>query len=573
MQNESEQHGPISRAEDWEGLDESNLSAIHERREAVWLQVSSALNGAQPGSFGRKEDLDRLLQIEDPERLLSEEDRSRLYDALQKCQGDSEKAQSYLSHVSRLEAEHERRLLEIQQRHELSQSERELESGLQRLSVQGRQQLDLEQLELEVDKNRAKIEATEAQQKADEAQRALGELSRAQTLAVQQGLRREQVRLDAEMVLALEEHRRSMERRDQTEQTRLEWESKAREVELDLTNRRETLELRLNELRIAHSLEMERLETLKDMPLHVLLAVSDPAKTPILGELAVLEMKKGMSYEQILALAVEKHPQLMAFMGPVLQQGSEDERQLYERIIGEQKRFQDQQHDAYRDNLDRMERVHAQSTEALVKMAQALAPKADPPSQSPGIDSVTSAVTAERPDLRQHSAPDGTVTILFTDMYDSTGMTQRLGDQGMQEVLRVHQSIVQQQVGDHGGFEVKSMGDGFMLAFSSARRGLDCAIAIQTAFSRYNDARSEDRILVRLGMHTGEVINEADDFFGKAVILAARIAQQADAGQILVSGLLKDLLDNATDATFGEEMSVELKGFDGFHRVHFVLWD
>ena len=94
------------------------------------------------------------------------------------------------------------------------------------------------------------------------------------------------------------------------------------------------------------------------------------------------------------------------------------------------------------------------------------------------LEGVAARVDLEGLDLRSHIAPDGTVTLLFSDIEDSTVMTERLGDRRMQEVLRAHNSIVRQQVEACGGFEVKSMGDGFMLAFSSARRALQCATAM-----------------------------------------------------------------------------------------------
>ena len=107
---------------------------------------------------------------------------------------------------------------------------------------------------------------------------------------------------------------------------------------------------------------------------------------------------------------------------------------------------------------------------------------------STSIDAVHLAVAAEQPDLRPHAAPDGTVTLLFTDIEDSTGLTVRLGDQRWLEILRAHHALVRQQVQMHGGFEVKCQGDGFMLAFSSARRALDCAVAIQRAVEAGNAA-------------------------------------------------------------------------------------
>ncbi len=79
-------------------------------------------------------------------------------------------------------------------------------------------------------------------------------------------------------------------------------------------------------------------------------------------------------------------------------------------------------------------------------------------------------------------------------------------------------------------------------------------------------------IRVRIGLHTGEAIKEDEDFFGKNVILAARIAGQAQGGEILVSSLLKELTESGGDIAFGEGREVELKGLAGPHRVFEVVW-
>ncbi len=127
------------------------------------------------------------------------------------------------------------------------------------------------------------------------------------------------------------------------------------------------------------------------------------------------------------------------------------------------------------------------------------------------------------------------------------------------------------QVATHEGFEVKSEGDGFMLAFQSAWSALQCAADIQRAFAQRND-NAEEPVRVRIGLHTGEAIKEADDFFGKNVILAARIAGQAQGGEILVSSLLKELTESAGDIAFGDGREVELKGLSGQHHVFQVSW-
>ncbi|MEK7806853.1 MAG: adenylate/guanylate cyclase domain-containing protein, partial [Chloroflexota bacterium] len=190
------------------------------------------------------------------------------------------------------------------------------------------------------------------------------------------------------------------------------------------------------------------------------------------------------------------------------------------------------------------------------------------------IDAVASAVQGERPNLPRlvGAAPDGTVTILFTDIEGSTTITERLGDQRWLGLLHTHNAIIREQLAAHAGFEVKSQGDGFMAAFQSARRALQCAIAIQQSLASYNNQHPEEPIRVRCGLHTGEAIKEADDFFGKSVILAARIAAQAQGGQILVSGLLKELTESSGQFKFDQGREIELKGLSGLQRMFELEW-
>ncbi len=188
------------------------------------------------------------------------------------------------------------------------------------------------------------------------------------------------------------------------------------------------------------------------------------------------------------------------------------------------------------------------------------------------LDDVAASVVMERPNLQAHAAPDGTVSILFSDIENSTVMTERLGDLRAQEVLREHNELVRRQVAEQKGFEVKSMGDGFMVAFSSARRALLCAIGIQRAVADYSRNHPEQPIRVRIGLHTGEAISEGGDFYGKSVIMAARIASKANAGEILVSSVFKAVTDSAGDLQFDQGHEVELKGLTGTYWVHRVLW-
>jgi eukaryotic-like serine/threonine-protein kinase len=192
--------------------------------------------------------------------------------------------------------------------------------------------------------------------------------------------------------------------------------------------------------------------------------------------------------------------------------------------------------------------------------------------QRSSVDVVAAAAISEPRDLRLYATLGGTLTILFSDIEDSSVIFEKLGDLRAQEIVRRHNQIVREQVSIHHGFEVKSTGDGFMVVFSSARRALLCAIAIQRAFASYSEEHAEQPIRVRIGLHVGEAIKESADFFGKAVILAARIAALAVGGEILVSATLRELADSAGDIRFVDAREVQLKGFSGTHRIYRVLW-
>ncbi|MEY2568622.1 MAG: hypothetical protein QOE35_3151 [Actinomycetota bacterium] len=183
------------------------------------------------------------------------------------------------------------------------------------------------------------------------------------------------------------------------------------------------------------------------------------------------------------------------------------------------------------------------------------------------IESIAESVSDERPDVTRATAPNGTVTVLFTDMEGSTQLMERLGEKDWMAVLHDHNRVVRDQAARQSGFEVKSQGDGFMLAFSSARNALRCAVGIQQELA-YRD----DMVRVRIGLHTAEAIREADDFYGKGVVLAARVAAEARGAEILVSSLVRDLVDTSDEFSFGDPVEVELKGLNGFYRLYAVRW-
>jgi class 3 adenylate cyclase len=189
------------------------------------------------------------------------------------------------------------------------------------------------------------------------------------------------------------------------------------------------------------------------------------------------------------------------------------------------------------------------------------------------IDEVIAAVESEKPDIRAYAAPDGTVTVLFSDIEDSTVLTERLGDERWLQLLRAHNAIFRDRLREHGGYEVKNQGDGFMLVFPSPTAAVRCAIEVQRALAERALQNPEEGIRVRMGLHTGRAIAEEGDFFGRNVVLAARIAAQARGAEILVSEALREQAEGEDGLDFDQGRELELKGMAGIHTVHRAEWE
>jgi class 3 adenylate cyclase len=190
------------------------------------------------------------------------------------------------------------------------------------------------------------------------------------------------------------------------------------------------------------------------------------------------------------------------------------------------------------------------------------------------IDKVAISAASEASALvLQPTGGDDTVTIVFSDIESSTERAMALGDQRWFAVLGTHNEIVRRRVTEFGGREVKSQGDGFMLTFPSARRAVQCCIAIQEDLEAYAEANPDTGVRVRMGVHTGEaIVDEGGDLFGKHIIVAARIANLAKGGQVLASGLTREITSSRGDLRFGPGEEVELKGIGGAYQVCPVLW-
>ncbi|MDD9370950.1 MAG: DUF1707 domain-containing protein [Acidimicrobiales bacterium] len=168
--------------------------------------------------------------------------------------------------------------------------------------------------------------------------------------------------------------------------------------------------------------------------------------------------------------------------------------------------------------------------------------------------------------------PSGTLTMMVTDIAASTALAERLGDRRWMDVLGAHNALVRAQVAGHGGTEVKAQGDGFLVVFPSARRAILAAVEVQRALAGYRTANPDTPVAVRIGLHTGEIVDVDGDVFGQNVVVAARLAGEAEPGEIVVSALTRDLTVSGGDLTFGPAAEVELKGLSQPWRVHRVPW-
>ena len=186
------------------------------------------------------------------------------------------------------------------------------------------------------------------------------------------------------------------------------------------------------------------------------------------------------------------------------------------------------------------------------------------------IDDLAGWAQVERPALLQLAGPDGSVAILFSDIEGSTELNERLGDKEWVRLLARHDAVVRSAIERHGGQVVKTQGDGVMAAFGSPEQAVRSAIAVQRAFDR--GRRKDATVLVRIGIHHGDVVHRDNDIFGRNVAQAARVAALARGAEILVSETVAEAVEGCDDIALAEPRKVQLKGLAGDFYVSAVDW-
>ena len=184
---------------------------------------------------------------------------------------------------------------------------------------------------------------------------------------------------------------------------------------------------------------------------------------------------------------------------------------------------------------------------------------------APGETRAVEASTATLP-------VDGTVTLMFSDVCDYSGITERLGDVAANELLREYGALVQRCAAAQAGHVVKSHGDGLMLAFPSVVRALRAAVDVQQALAKRNVETHEEPLHVHIGIHAGEVVRDGDDYLCSAVIIASRLTDAAGRDEILVSSVVRELAAGTREFTFAPVREVTLKGVAETRQAYPVAW-
>lgn len=175
--------------------------------------------------------------------------------------------------------------------------------------------------------------------------------------------------------------------------------------------------------------------------------------------------------------------------------------------------------------------------------------------------------------LGAEAEQSATRSFLFADLRDFTTFTEQRGDAAAHEVVDRYRSLVRSEIARTGGREVNTEGDGFFVVFGSAHRAVDCALGILRAAALESERHPDRPIRVGVGIHTGEPIADHKDYVGLAVDVAARLAQNARAGELLISDVVRELLRGTGPSSLTLREGVVLKGIQDPPRVYSVTAD
>ena len=165
------------------------------------------------------------------------------------------------------------------------------------------------------------------------------------------------------------------------------------------------------------------------------------------------------------------------------------------------------------------------------------------------------------------------LTILFSDVVGSTRLSHLQSPDDADELRRQHFALLRKAVTEAGGTEVKNLGDGVMVIFSSASSALGCAVAMQQVVEYDNRDLRHPPVGLRIGLSGGEVIPEDDDYWGDPVVEAARLCALCDGGQILAADVVRLTAGRRSNHRYGDLGALTLKGLPEPVECVEVFWD
>lgn len=189
------------------------------------------------------------------------------------------------------------------------------------------------------------------------------------------------------------------------------------------------------------------------------------------------------------------------------------------------------------------------------------------------LEDLSAWANEEQAEIVHMAAPDGTVTLVFSDIENSTQLNARMGDNNWVRVLEAHDQVLRNRITQYRGQVVKTAGDGFMVAFRDPEAACRAAVAIQSDLRRPSELlRRHGKVRVRIGIHAGQVVAKDGDYFGENVALAARITDLASGGEVLASDAVREALDDDAAVDLVDPTDpIELKGLPGTHVVWRVV--
>jgi class 3 adenylate cyclase len=184
---------------------------------------------------------------------------------------------------------------------------------------------------------------------------------------------------------------------------------------------------------------------------------------------------------------------------------------------------------------------------------------------SRSLEDLAAAAQTQQVDIGQ----TGIASVMFTDIVGSTALAETMGDAAWSRTVSNHLAQITTKVEAVGGTLIKTLGDGTLSTYPSASAALGAAKAIQLAVAA---STSEPHLCIRIGVHTGDVVQSDGDFVGSVMNKAARVAAMAAPDEIRVSEATRVMVGTAPGLVFTDPVQVPLKGLDGEHLIHRMEW-